>query len=265
MAAKLRAPGWYRAILFIAARHRVLVRAAVLAALGVRRHARLRRRGRPAGRAADRPALLPRRHRLLRLLVPLGARASRPSPTTTPSHGAHSLEGLLPGQHRPQGDRHPVHRAPRSSSCSSAACWRCSMRAELAAAGHASSSTPNTYNGLFSAHASLMIFLFIIPVFAGHRELRPAADDRRAGHGVPAPERAVVLDAADRRRDDAASASSPRAAPSPPAGRPTRRSRPSAPLGQIVLHDRRAVRRRLVDRHRAQLPGHDHHHACARA
>src|SRR5919199_1795264 len=29
------------------------------------------------------------------------------------------------------------------------------------------------------------------------RELRPAADDRRAGHGVPAPERAVVLDAAD--------------------------------------------------------------------
>ncbi len=26
---------------------------------------------------------------------------------------------------------------------------------------------PNTYNGLFSVHASLMIFLFIIPVFAG--------------------------------------------------------------------------------------------------
>ena len=25
----------------------------------------------------------------------------------------------------------------------------------------------NTYNGLFSVHASLMIFLFIIPVFAG--------------------------------------------------------------------------------------------------
>ena len=30
------------------------------------------------------------------------------------------VEGLLPGQHRPQGHRHPVHRAPRSSSCSSA-------------------------------------------------------------------------------------------------------------------------------------------------
>ena len=26
-----------------------------------------------------------------------------------------------------------------------------------------------TYNGLFSAHASLMIFLFVIPAFAGSR------------------------------------------------------------------------------------------------
>jgi hypothetical protein len=33
----------------------------------------------------------------------------------------------------------------------------------------------------------------------------PAADDRRAGHGVPAAERAVVLDAADRRHHDDAS------------------------------------------------------------
>ena len=31
------------------------------------------------------------------------------------------------------------------------------------------------------------------------RQLRPAADDRGAGHGVPAPERALVLDAADGR------------------------------------------------------------------
>ncbi len=40
-------------------------------------------------------------------------------------HGAYALEGLLPDQHRPQGDRHPVPRSTRSSSCSSAACWRC--------------------------------------------------------------------------------------------------------------------------------------------
>ncbi len=40
------------------------------------------------------------------------------------------------------------------------------VRAELAAPG-AQFVDPNTYNGLFSVHASLMIFLFIIPVFAG--------------------------------------------------------------------------------------------------
>ena len=34
--------------------------------------------------------------------------------------------------------------------------------------------------------------------------------------------------------------------------------------GAVVLQPRRAVRRRLLDRDRAQLPGHDHHHACAR-
>ena len=58
----------------------------------------------------------------------------------------------------------------------------------------------NTFNGLFSVHASLLIFLFIIPVFAGLGQLRDPADDRRARHGLPAPERAVVLAAADRRR-----------------------------------------------------------------
>src|SRR5918998_1216417 len=40
------------------------------------------------------------------------------------------------------------------------------MRAELAAPGQ-QFVNPNTFNGLFSVHASLMIFLFIIPVFAG--------------------------------------------------------------------------------------------------
>jgi cytochrome c oxidase subunit 1 len=40
------------------------------------------------------------------------------------------------------------------------------VRAELAAPG-AQFVNSNAYNGLFSVHASLMIFLFIIPVFAG--------------------------------------------------------------------------------------------------
>jgi cytochrome c oxidase subunit 1 len=40
------------------------------------------------------------------------------------------------------------------------------VRAELMAPG-SQFVNPNAYNGLFSVHASLMIFLFIIPVFAG--------------------------------------------------------------------------------------------------
>jgi cytochrome c oxidase subunit 1 len=40
------------------------------------------------------------------------------------------------------------------------------MRAELAAPGRQFVDA-NTYNGLFSVHASLLIFLFVIPVFAG--------------------------------------------------------------------------------------------------
>jgi cytochrome c oxidase subunit 1 len=40
------------------------------------------------------------------------------------------------------------------------------MRAELAQPG-AKFVDPNTFNGLFSVHASLLIFLFVIPVFAG--------------------------------------------------------------------------------------------------
>ena len=40
------------------------------------------------------------------------------------------------------------------------------MRAELAAPGR-QFVDPNAFNGLFSVHASLLIFLFIIPVFAG--------------------------------------------------------------------------------------------------
>ena len=61
------------------------------------------------------------------------------------------------------------------------------------------------------------------------RELRRAADARRAGHGLPAPERALVLAAADRRDHVPGRASSRRAAPSAPAGRATRRSPSKAP------------------------------------
>ena len=85
---------------------------------------------------------------------------------------------------------------------------------------------PNTFNGLFSVHASLLIFLFIIPVFAG-----------LANYVLP-----LMIGAPDMAfpRLNALSfwllpiagmmmlrRSSPPAARSPPAGRPTRRCRPT--------------------------------------
>ena len=73
------------------------------------------------------------------------------------------------------------------------------IRAELAQPGLQFVDS-QTFNGLFSVHAALMIFLFVIPAFAGLANYVDAADDRRAGHGLPAPERALVLAAADRRR-----------------------------------------------------------------
>ncbi len=120
-----------------------------------------------------------------------GPSGGRRSPRTTPGPRRLPLDGLLPGQHRPQGDRHPVPRRPRSSSSSSAGCWRCCSAPSSPSPGR-SSSTRRPSTALFSVHASLMIFLFIIPAFAGLANLRAAADDRRAGHGVPAPERALA-------------------------------------------------------------------------
>ena len=58
------------------------------------------------------------------------------------------------------------------------------VRAELAQPG-TQIVDPGFFNGLFSTHAAFMIFLFIIPVRSPDRELRPAADDRRAGHAFP--------------------------------------------------------------------------------
>ena len=50
--------------------------------------------------------------------------------------------------------------------------------------------TPETYNQLFTMHGTTMIFLVVVPVLGGLRELPAAADDRRARRRVPAPERA---------------------------------------------------------------------------
>ena len=49
-------------------------------------------------------------------------------------------------------------------------------------------------------HGTTMVFLVVVPILAGLRELPRAADDRRARHGVPAAERALVLALPLRRR-----------------------------------------------------------------
>ena len=72
------------------------------------------------------------------------------------------------------------------------------MRAELATPGQQYFS-PGTFNGLFSVHAALMIFLFVIPAFAGLGNFVIPIMIGAPGHGVPAPERAQLLDAAGRR------------------------------------------------------------------
>ena len=137
------------------------------------------------------------------------------------------------------------------------------MRAQLAQPG-SHFVDANTYNGLFSVHASLLIFLFIIPVFAGLGNfvipLMIGAPDMAFPRlnalsfwllpiaGLMMLGSFLVPGRRLRRRLD----------------------RLRAAVGQRadradVLLDRGPVRGRLLDHDRAQLPGHDHHDARARA
>ena len=62
--------------------------------------------------------------------------------------------------------------------------------------------TPEQYNQIFTMHGTTMIFLWIIPVWAGLGNYLRPADDRRARHGVPAHQRALVLAHPARRHGD---------------------------------------------------------------
>ena len=172
------------------------------------------------------PDRLPARHRRLRLLALLDLGPPDARPTITPNHGALPLEGLLQGQHRPQGDRRPVprhdvrllHRRRPDGDA---------LPRRARAAGHAVHGHADLQRARLHARRADDLRLHH-PGVRRPRELRRAADARRAGHGVPAPERALVLAAADRRDDVPVRASSHPAARSRPAGRATRRSRPSS-------------------------------------
>ena len=136
------------------------------------------------------------------------------------------------------------------------------IRAELAQPG-TQIVDPSVFNGLFSTHAALMIFVFVIPVFAGIANyvlpLMIGAPDMafprlNALSFWMLPMAGLLFLASFLVPGGAFDAGWTGYAP----------LSTGAPLGPVVLQPRRAVRRRLVDRDRAQLPGHDHHHACAR-
>ena len=155
---------------------------------------------------------------------------------TTPGPGAGDTPGLprtligLADDDRPQGDRRRLRgdgaRVPGRSAGrwpgSSAPSWRSPA---------CRSSTSATYNSIFTIHGSVMVFLFAVPFGFAPRQLPRAAADRRARHGVPPAQRALVLAVPVRRHARCCSASSPTAAPPASAGSPTRRcrDRPGSP------------------------------------
>ena len=91
--------------------------------------------------------------------------SGRPTRPEDHSATAPGPGGTTSREHRSQGDRNPVHRHDFFFFVAGGL-MAMLMRAELATPG-TQFVDPNTFNGLFSVHASLMIFLFIIPVFAG--------------------------------------------------------------------------------------------------
>ena len=186
----------------------------------------------------------------------ISGRPTRPEDHS--GHGALQLEGLLPDQHRPQGDRRPVpghddrllhpRRAARDVHARRAGAARDAVREPA-----------GLQRPLLGARVADDLPVHH-PGLRRTRELRHPADDRRAGHGVPAPERALVLAAPDRRAHDALELL-PR--------RVRRRldelraARGGATEREPDVPDGRPVGGCVLDHDRPQLPGHDHHHARA--
>jgi len=95
-----------------------------------------------------------------------GWAAGRPTtPDDHSAHGAHSWKDYfrINTDHKVIGIQYTVHSFVYLLI---GGMFAMLVRAELAQPGM-QFVNPNTYNGLFSVHASILIFLFIIPVFAG--------------------------------------------------------------------------------------------------
>ncbi len=94
---------------------------------------------------------------------------------------------------RPQAHRRHVPRADARSPSSLGGLFAMLIRIELLTPGPTIMDAM-TYNRMFTLHGVVMIFLFMIPAIPGDlRQLLPAAHDRRAGRGLPAPQPALRL------------------------------------------------------------------------
>ena len=182
-------------------RRRVLLRADLRRPRAARLRPGPRRlRGHP-GRAPGRAAVLPLRAGDVRLLAGLGPRA--PHDARRPLRSRRDVvEGLPAPEHRPQGHRDPVHRQQLLLPARGRADGDAHARGARAARAPVRR-RQRLQRPLQRPRVAADLPLHH-PGLRRHRELRAAAHDRRAGHGLPAAERAVVLAAPDRRRDDAA-------------------------------------------------------------
>jgi hypothetical protein len=62
---------------------------------------------------------------------------------------------------------------------------------------------PEFYNQLVGMHGTIVVFLAVVPLSVGVRQLARPTADWRAGHGIPAPERRQLLVVPCRRPRDA--------------------------------------------------------------
>ena len=189
----------------------------------------VRRDHRARRRAHRRPGRLPRGDRRLRLLGALRDRVADGARGSLRTRRV-QLEGLLPRQHRPQGDRDavpgdddlllPRRRPPRDARAGGAR-----------EAGDAVLRQPDVQRPLLGPRLADDLPVRH-PGVRGAGELRRSADAGRTRHGVPAAERALVLAAADRRDHDAVELRSLPAERSQRAGRATRPFRSTSPWGR---------------------------------
>ena len=109
---------------------------------------------------------------------PPSARHRRRPPHPPPRHDAGILRWL--DDHRPQAHRHQLHGHGVRLLPASAGCSR-SDRGRSWPSPTRASSSPDTYNQLFTMHGSIMLFLFVVPfAFGLANYLVPAADRRAA-------------------------------------------------------------------------------------